>query len=125
MSKDRPICVNYGCDNPVAYSGKDVDGRPRWRPHCSYCQKASYGKWPHKPGVLPYKLAECSNIDGHLGFPCVIDWKSIPEWAKGITEIDHKDGNHANNSLDNLEELCPMCHKLKGQLNGDYKGHRY
>jgi hypothetical protein len=23
-----------------------------------------------------------------------------------------------------LDELCPMCHKLKGQLNGDYNGKR-
>lgn len=125
MTETRPTCINYGCNEPVVYSHKEKDGRPRWRIHCSHCQKASYGKWEHRQGVHPYKLGECSNVDGHLGFRCVMNWSLIPEWAKGMTEVDHKDGDHSNNNLDNLEELCPICHKLKGQLMGDYKGHRY
>jgi hypothetical protein len=37
-----------------------------------------------------------------------------------MTEVDHKDGNHCNNSPDNLDELCIVCHKIKGQMSGDY-----
>lgn len=28
-------------------------------------------------------------------------------------ELHHKDGNHYNNSLDNLEILCSNCHSLR------------
>lgn len=28
-------------------------------------------------------------------------------------ELHHKDGNHYNNALDNLEILCPNCHALE------------
>lgn len=55
-----------------------------------------------------------------MGFKCAIDYKKAP-WAIGKTEIDHKDGNHLNNVPKNCEELCPMCHKYKGMLTGDYK----
>lgn len=115
----RPICVNHGCGRLVATDGK------RWRVHCSSCQKASYGGAVHRSGVTPFKTGRCSNRDGHLGFTCLIKWSRVPKWAKGMTEIDHKDGDHTNNSPDNLDELCPICHKLKGNLQGDYRGHRY
>ena len=34
--------------------------------------------------------------------------------------IDHIDGDCTNNDPKNLDELCPLCHKLKGQLSGDF-----
>ena len=116
----RPICVNHGCDDSVTYSRKDIQGNERWRPHCSHCQAASWGKWPHRAGVMPFKTGKCNNRDGHLGFKCLIKWSLIPKGAKGMTEIDHIDGDSSNNDLDNLDELCPICHKLKGQMHGDY-----
>lgn len=116
----RPICVNHGCYELVVYSNKDTQGNPRWRIHCSHCQAASWGKWPHRAGVTPFKTGKCSNVDAHLGFRCMIKWTKVPAWAKGMTEIDHKDGDRANNDHSNLDELCPMCHKLKGQQSGDF-----
>ena len=41
-----------------------------------------------------------------------------------MTEIDHTDGDPLNHEHSNLKELCPICHKLKGQLNGDTNGYR-
>ena len=37
------------------------------------------------------------------------------EWQgeQVVVELDHKDNNHLNNSLDNLVVLCPNCHALK------------
>jgi hypothetical protein len=116
----RPICVNHGCEEEVTYSHKDSLGNRRWRIHCGHCQAASYGKWPHRAGVTPYKTGRCSNTDGHLGFDCSINWKKIPPWAKGMTEIDHIDGDYTNNHSSNLDELCPICHKIKGQQSGDF-----
>lgn len=117
---DRPTCINPGCGEPVTYSRQNKDGTYRWRIHCGHCQKASYGGHPHRPGVTPYKTGRCSNHDGHLGFPCSTNHDLHPEWAKGLTEVDHKDGNHANNHPDNLDELCIICHKIKGQSSGDF-----
>jgi hypothetical protein len=77
----RPICINHGCDSEVTFSHKDNQGNRRWRIHCGHCQAASYGKWPHRAGVTPYKTGKCTNVDGHLGFDCSINWEKIPSWA--------------------------------------------
>ena len=52
---------------------------------------------------------------------CNIDsWNNNPI----VLELEHKDGNSQNNSLDNLECLCPNCHsqtptyKNRNQGNG-------
>ncbi len=37
-------------------------------------------------------------------------------------ELEHKDGNHSNNSLDNLTLLCPNCHALTPTYCGKNKG---
>jgi hypothetical protein len=36
-----------------------------------------------------------------------------------MTEVDHKNGDHTDNRNRNLDELCPMCHRLKSKLSGD------
>lgn len=36
----------------------------------------------------------------------------IPE-DKCQLDVDHIDGNHNNNNLDNLQTLCANCHRLK------------
>jgi hypothetical protein len=116
----RPTCINYGCDKLVATDGK------RWRPHCSHCQGASYGKHPHRAGVTPFKTGKCSNIDGHLGFKCFTDWKLVEQDNGRIkTHIDHKDGDHMNNTTENCEELCGHCHDEKSRRSGNFKGYRY
>lgn len=117
----RPKCINHGCSKPVAYMCKDEQGNKRWRVHCGHCQKASYGAWPHAAGVTPFKTGRCSNTDSHLGFACAINYRKAP-WAVGMTEVDHKNGDRTDNRVRNLDELCPMCHKRKSRLAGDYNG---
>jgi len=119
----RPTCINHGCEKLVIpRTGSIYDANPRWRIHCGHCQQASYGKHPHALGVTPYKTGRCTNVDSHLGFECTVDWSKVPADAKGMTEVDHIDGNPSNNSPDNLDELCVICHKIKSQRNGDYNG---
>ena len=114
----RPKCINYGCSKPVTNSGQRI------RPVCGHCHMAGYGKHDYARGVLPFRTGRCSNTDSQLGFPCPVNYKTAP-WAEGVTEIDHIDGNHLNNVLSNVMELCPMCHKQKGKINGDFSGFRY
>ncbi len=110
----RPLCLNLGCSRPVANSGQ------RYRPFCHSCHKANYQGTALPRGVTAFKTGSCQNHDGHLGFTCPVDYKLAP-WAQGMTEIDHKDGNYLNNTQENCIELCPMCHKMKGRINGDYQ----
>jgi hypothetical protein len=119
----RPTCINIGCKKPVTFSHKDEQGNRRWRVHCSHCQKASYGRHAHAPGVTPFKTGRCSNQDNHLGFPCSVNYRKAP-WAVGMTEVDHRNGDPTDNRKRNLDELCPMCHRHKGHLAGDYNAQR-
>lgn len=44
----------------------------------------------------------------------------ISEWlgVKLPLELHHKDGNHYNNTLENLEILCPNCHSIQEGNSG-------
>lgn len=118
----RPICINYGCNTPAANAGSNKSGGKRYRSFCAACHDAEYGRRPYKPGVKPFKKKICSNKDSRLGFPCATDFSKIPTWAKGITDIDHIDGDRNNWSKENLQELCCTCHRIKGVMRGDHKG---
>jgi len=116
----RPTCINHNCFKLVAHSGQ------RYRPVCAHCHKAGYSNQAYARGVQPFRRGVCSNQDGHLGFSCYIDWPRVQADQFRIkTHIDHRDGDHLNNVLDNVEELCESCHSEKGRQNGDYRGYRY
>lgn len=57
-----------------------------------------------KEGYFPYQCCKCK-LKEWLGQP-------IP------LELEHKDGNHDNNSLENLEILCPNCHAQTSTYRG-------
>lgn len=51
-------------------------------------------------------------------FFCPISRKIYPT-IKGIYQVDHIDGNHFNNTKENIQDLCSVCHEIKGALSGD------
>ena len=122
----RPFCINLGC-NSYAVPMKGRVGEPgvRYRVFCSTCHKNSYTDYPLAKGVTRFKSGVCSNINGDLGFPCVINWKLVKSTGFKIsTEVDHKNGNCEDNRIRNLQELCPVCHMEKGKRDGDHNGWR-
>jgi len=131
---DTPICSSYNCGKPCTFKKTKANGKVKWSPYCSRCKQASYGhikpdgtKVTFAQGVIPYRKGKCSNenqinaiVNLELDWICPTDFSSIPNWAYGLTDIDHKDGNSANNSHDNLQELCKYCHLLKSIKNKDH-----
>lgn len=71
--------------------GRDKRGRQLYAPTCWNC----YAK-----GYRLYKKDYCEE--------CFLE----PELS-AILEVDHVDGNHANNDLSNLRTLCANCHRMK------------
>ena len=55
-------------------------------------------------GVFEHKCANCG----------ITEWNGLPT----PLELEHKDGNHHNNSLNNLELLCPNCHAQTDTYRG-------
>ena len=55
------------------------------------------------------------NLRGHKCEKCEnTEWLNQPI----VLEVHHKDGDHLNNELENLELLCPNCHSLTENWRG-------
>ena len=50
-----------------------------------------------KAGIKTFEKCECCGISEWMGKPIVI-------------QLHHKDGDHTNNEVENIGELCPNCH---------------
>lgn len=80
---------------------------------CEYC------KTPFKVrGIKRFCSRKCKNLIGkgvgyraYKGSSCVA-CGFIPEHPCQL-DVDHIDGDHSNNSVDNLQTLCANCHRLK------------
>jgi hypothetical protein len=121
----RPMCINHGCNSyAVPIKGRVGEPGVRYRVFCGTCHKHNYSGYPLPNGVRPYRTGQCSNRDGRLGFPCLINWDLITEDYCVRTEVDHINGDHTDNRSVNLQELCPICHMEKGRRSGDFNGWR-
>jgi 5-methylcytosine-specific restriction endonuclease McrA len=114
-----PICINNGCFKNVSIRHWTSQGDPSLKTECSRCSSARI-KNKNIYGIIFHKKNYCENKDGILGFFCPIDYKRYNEFPSDIYHMDHTDGNHMNNSLENVKTFCSICHTCKGKNNGDF-----
>ena len=113
--KKLPLCANIGCKNEV--NVRDWKNYS-FRHQCSNCIDRLKKGLPAREGVTFLKKNYCENKDGRVGFKCPVD--SNFEFPNNVLHGDHKDGNHQNNSPENLQTLCSICHAIKGKRSGDF-----
>jgi hypothetical protein len=116
-----PICINSGCNRPVAIRHWSAQCVPSLKTECTRCYSARKQNI-EVDGIILHKKKYCENKDGILGFVCPMDKTRYDEFPSDIYHMDHLDGNHHNNSLDNLKTFCAICHTRKGKENGDFNG---
>jgi 5-methylcytosine-specific restriction endonuclease McrA len=121
--KNIPKCINIGCDKPVAIRHWSAQGDPSLKTECCICSKARInGK--KIDGIIFHKKNYCENKDGILGFKCPIDQTRYSEFPTDIYDMDHKDGDHHNNTIDNLITICKICHTIKGKNCDDFNSRK-
>lgn len=114
------IARNAGFDSLYEYQ-KQQALDAGWESYTDYTNS----KHPY----LRYRKTFCENVDGRLGFVCTYTpptreqlsvLPNIEETFKGWLQVDHKDGNHTNNTEENLQTLCACCHTVKTAMSKDY-----
>ena len=72
--------------------------------------------------ITSYRLKQRLIQEGFKQHKC--EMCGITEWNGQPTpiELDHIDGNHYNNDIENLRVLCPNCHAQTDTYRGRNKG---
>lgn len=104
---ERPLC-NLCKTTPVAKKGIK-DGVVFYRAKCWFCCRTPEFLRKHNSrefrmdGYRKHKKDSCEKCGFKAQHRVQLD-------------VDHIDGNHANNTQENLQTLCANCHRLKTQL---------
>jgi len=114
-----PTCINEGCSRPV-----QVRDWKNWsiKSECGTCYKARVTGFfgPAMAGITIHKKEYCENIDGRLGWKCPVPkraWKHLSMFNS--LDLEHIDGNHFNNTPQNVDTICKLCHGKKSLINND------
>lgn len=116
MPRIQGTCENPGCQNIQQYQYTSKKGVRYYRKICAPCHFSRLGiqGWEYKNHRKDYCENARGKYKGWLGVPCCIE-----EFPKRFLSVDHLDGDHDNNELDNLMTLCPTCHGVKTWIFGD------
>lgn len=108
--KRRCTALNISCDHfSTSYNGNKA--RPLEEiliENSDYKNTSSLKNRLVKEGLLEYQCAICGNKGEWCGKPLSL-------------QLDHIDGNHTNNCIENLRLLCPNCH-TQTETYGSKKG---
>ena len=121
-----PICINHGCNSPVC-----VREWKYWsfKSECGTCQKKrTDGQYTlNEDGeriiitkgreIVIHRREYCEN-EGELGFPCPVPRDGWIGFGNSL-DLDHLDGNHENNTPENVKTYCKLCHGRKSIECGD------
>lgn len=109
---ERPTCKRCGV-KPARLKHTSSAGFKRFKAECQSCYQARRRQAgnPVPKGLSLRKRYLESKCDS-----CEFE----PEHLIQL-QIDHIDGNSANNHPSNLQTLCANCHALKTWTNGDYR----
>ena len=77
---------------------------PKYKPVEQYLQSTS---------VRMPRVKEKLIREGYKQDVCEICGLSEWQGKKLVLEVHHKDGNHYNNTINNLQLLCPNCHSIQ------------
>jgi hypothetical protein len=90
-----PICRK----NQLRKKARNFDGSIKYGNTCDSCHRNKYHKYY---GTYRYKKHQKFNCEV-CGFIPIDDFQ---------LEVHHMDGNHKNDSNDNIQIVCANCHKL-------------
>ena len=97
----------YGIEQPSHFLGKASNKGKKFKKKnvLEYCFNGSK--------ISSHSLKLRLIRDGHKKALCELC--GISEWMGEpvVLELDHKDSNHHNNELYNLQIICPNCHALE------------
>ena len=117
---------NYSCANNYAKElnlTKDHMKGQGWNKGKTFTPRRPLEEYfSNKFGIQSNKLRQRLIKEGYKEHKCEIC--GIMEWNGQPTplELDHIDGNHHNNTLDNLRVICPNCHAQTDNYRGKNKG---
>ena len=95
-------CITEGCSNVQCLREKG-----RYRPYFKSCHRTRLKMTVPGREYRQFKGQECESCGFIAAHPCQLD-------------VDHIDGNKANNDRSNLQTLCANCHRLKTHLYRDW-----
>lgn len=105
----RPLCIV--CNRNLARKNYRKPGT--FRKKCCTCSQSRAGA---ATGYRKHKKDRCENLD------CPLTGIAYESY---ILDVDHADGNKANNDPANLVTLCCVCHRVKTFESKDYLNLKY